>query len=462
VLADTGDDPRPLTKAGLAQALDGFCSTTAPQDRVVLYFGVHALEKDGKAFVVPLDGDPDAPGSLLPVADVYAKLNELTAAQKVVIWDVCRFNPDRVRGRRDPGPMTDALFKALTAPPPGVQALVSCSPGERGLEYSAPRGPAALFAGSAYLDALRLAAESDLAKLGAGDPIPVGAWNNSALGSVAAVARAVGVKQTPVAVGGLPKGPAAFDPKAAPAKRFDMPAPPKVVPEAKSVFDELALPPLFDEDTAQPARLPFAAEALTGYAPEVSAEEALKSAEKYPLRVATLRALQAVRNVWPRGGPEARRVTPLAAPVTEKAKAGVGRAQEGIAVAVAELELALGALEAVAGKRAKEPKRWQAHYDYALAEVRLRLVLLNEYNLVLARVRTETLPDLAAGAPGWRLVPSDKLTARRDVKEMLDASWDGFAKVAADHPGTPWEVLARRSRATVPGLRWEPLPAEKR
>src|SRR4030095_6448731 len=105
------------TKDVLAKTLDAFCDTTRAQDRVVIYFGTHAVEKDGKAFVVPIDGDPDVPASLLSVADVYAKLKELQAAQKLVIWDVCRHNADRVRGRREVGPMSPALLKALTTAP---------------------------------------------------------------------------------------------------------------------------------------------------------------------------------------------------------------------------------------------------------------------------------------------------------------------------------------------------------
>src|SRR5436190_20217028 len=75
LLADTVGPDSPLpTRDVLAKALDGFCATTRGQDRVVVYLGVHAVETDGKAFVVPIDGDLAAPATLLPVADVYAKL----------------------------------------------------------------------------------------------------------------------------------------------------------------------------------------------------------------------------------------------------------------------------------------------------------------------------------------------------------------------------------------------------
>ncbi|HEY1190768.1 MAG TPA: hypothetical protein VGE74_24270 [Gemmata sp.] len=462
VLADTtATDPHPPTKGALARALDGFCATTREQDRVAIYFGAHAVERDGKAFVVPLDGDPDAPDTLVPVADVYAKLKELKAAQKVVIWDVCRSNPDRVRGRRDGGPMSEPLFKALMSPPDGVEVLVSCSPGERGLELTVPRGPAALFAGSVYLDALRQAGADDFAKGAPGDAIPVAAWNKAAGKTVAIVADAVRAKQTSAAAGAAPKHPAAFDPKAPPAKRFALLAPPAVAPEVKSVLDELALPPILDEDPAQVGYGPLAADAMKKYAPDVTLDEIAKSADKYPLRVAALRALQAVRDVWPQGGKEAKVLAPLLAPVTEKTKKAISDAQLPLAEALLKLENELDALQTAAPHREKETKRWQAHYDYTLAEVRLRLVVLNEYNLLLARVRTETLPDLAPGVPGWRLVSGEKLTSRREIRDLYETAQAGFTKVAADYKGTPWEALAKRSRATAPGLRWVPLPPPK-
>src|SRR5262245_18448096 len=115
VLSDTAAPEAPLaTRNVLAKTLDAFCETTRAQDRVVMYFGVHAVEKDGKAFVIPIDGEPDVTASLLPVADVFARLKKLKATQTVVIWDVCRHNADRVRGRREVGPMTPELLKALT------------------------------------------------------------------------------------------------------------------------------------------------------------------------------------------------------------------------------------------------------------------------------------------------------------------------------------------------------------
>jgi hypothetical protein len=447
------------TKDVLAKALDGFCATTRAQDRVALYFGTHAVELGGKAFVVPVDDDPLAPDSLLAVADVYAKLKELKAAQKVVIWDVCRLNPERVHGRRDPGPMTPALFKALAAAPEGVQVLVGCSPGQHALEYFVPRGPAGAVPGSAYLDALRQAAADERAAFPEavpGEEIPVEALHRGALKAVAAVTKG----QTPALAGKpLRTGPR-YDPDEAPPRRFELPAPPKGLPTAdvKAIFDELAMPPVVEGD-APPVRFPFPEAALKGHAADASADEIFKNADRYPLRIATLRAVQTVRNGWRVKGKEQAAVATLQAPINDPRKRAVTVAQEAVARTLIDLELELDRLTAVGNKRAAETRRWQANYDYAVAELRLRIVLLNEYNRALGHARTDALPDLPKGGTGWRLVPAAKVEGRKDTQAMLKAADDGFARLAEEHRGTPWEVMAKRSRATLPGARWEPFAA---
>jgi hypothetical protein len=454
-------DPHPPTRDVLAKALNDFCATTRAQDRAVIYFGAHAIEKDGKAFIVPIYGDTDA-ATAWPVAEVYAKLKELKAAQKVVIWDVCRTNPERVRGRREPGPMTPALFKALTAAPEGVQVLVSCSPGQHALENLIPRGPAgAVPPGSIYLSALTQAATIDGAenpKAAPGDAIPVDALHRAAQKQLALLVKG----QTPALAGKPVPQPAEFDPKQAPPKRFGFPALPKGLPsaEVKALFDELALPPIIEGDGAL-VRYPFAEDALKEYAADVSLDDIFRNADKYPLRIATLRALQTVRNTWRFNTREQFAVVTIPVPVNDRTKRAVTVAQEAVAHALIELDLELERLAAVAGKRDKETKRWQAHYDYALAELRLRAVLLNESNRALGNVKTEALPDLPRGGTGWRLAPGTKVEGRKDVQALYKAADDGFASVIATYPGTPWELLAKRSRATLPGARWEPSPLPK-
>jgi hypothetical protein len=454
VLSDAlaADSPLP-TKDVIAQTLDGFCSTTRAQDRIVIYIGAHAVEKDGKAFVVPIDADTDAPAAdLLAVADVYAKLRDLKAAQKVVIWDVCRRNPERARGRAAPGPMSDALFKALTAAPDGVQVIVTSAPGQWAHE-SFPRTTTVPQSGSDYFDALAQAATENRTanpKAALGDPIPV-----------EALFKAARVKgQTAALVGTEPKGAAALDAKEPPAKRFAAPTGPKLNPDAKAIFDELTVPAFAEGDRAPLARLAFTADALKGYEADVSPEDIMKDAAKYPLRAATLSALAAARTSWKLDSRDQRAVVAIPAPIGLATKRLITTAQEQVALALVDLELHLLQLEELADKRGKEPKRWQAHYDYTVAEVRLRLAVLNEYNRVLGLVRTEGVPDLPAGGTGWRLVPSPNVQ-RKDVKLMYEKARAEFENVAVTHKGTPWAVAARRGLAALPGARWEAVAPPK-
>ncbi len=463
LLADTAGPDAPLpTKEILTGALDRFCTTTRAQDRIVIYLGVHAVERDGKAYVVPIDGDPAKLDSLLPLGELYARLKGLKAAQKVVVWDVCRHNPERFITRRAPGPMTPALFKSLTDAPEGMEVIVSCSSGERALEYFTPRGPASLYAGSAYLDAIAKAA-ADLRqakKSAAGDSIAVKDIHTAAARFVALAAKAFGATQTPALVGSPPASPAEYDPKEAPAKRFNLPTLPGASATAKAIFEELALPPLVGNSAAPFSRLPFRSESLKGYEADATTDEIFKEPEKYPLRVATLRALTAIRNGWPLNKRD-RLFANLTAPVTDAAKRAANREQEGIALALTRLEVELENLTQVAGMREKETKRWQANYDFTYAQLRLRLVMLEEYNRAMANVKTESLPDLPGGATGWRFVSSTKARGGRSVRRMLADAQQSFTKLAADHKGTPWEALAFRSLATLPSATWEAVVPPK-
>ena len=98
VVSDTaGKDGRAMLKPVIQGAYEQFFATSRPQDRVVVYFGGHAVLKDDKAYLVPTEGDPDEPATLIPVwRDSYAKLKECPAQQKVV--DVGRVPGERGGG----------------------------------------------------------------------------------------------------------------------------------------------------------------------------------------------------------------------------------------------------------------------------------------------------------------------------------------------------------------------------
>ena len=57
-----------------------------------------------------------------------------------------------------------------------------------------------------------------------------------------------------------------------------------------------------------------------------------------------------------------------AAAIAKAVRAGKTKARDVAEMAIARVEAAIFRLEQLAGLRDKEPKRWQAHYDYALAQ----------------------------------------------------------------------------------------------
>lgn len=237
--------------------------------------------------------------------------------------------------------------------------------------------------------------------------------------------------------------------------------PPKLPPlapaaDVKAVYAELALPPRFGDAAFVLPALPFSAAALKPYAADVSIDDAFKNPDKYKLRVGVVRSLDTVRKAADdRAAPAY--VTRIDAPVTAATKRSLVKSQEYVAVLAVELELAADELAALGNLRAGETKRWRANYDYALAALRLRVAALHEYNKLLGDVRTESLPDLPAGATGWRLIPAKKLRSPNDVRKLAEQAREEFEALAAGHKGTPWAALAERALVVPPGLAWEPI-----
>ncbi|MBA4189094.1 MAG: hypothetical protein C0467_13935 [Planctomycetaceae bacterium] len=253
----------------------------------------------------------------------------------------------------------------------------------------------------------------------------------------------------------------AGDTRNVPPERVDPPELPRLarIVEIKAILDEVALPPLpFVPAATSAPHFPFLAERMKHYGMDGTVEDILKTPEKYPLRVAVIRSLDMLRKAPVPGN--AKGVIPISqinAPINDKTRREVSKTQDFVALLVAELELQVELLVDLGRLRADEPRRWQAHYDYTLAQLRRRLVLVHEYNKALSDVRTDSMPDLPEGALGWKLVSAEKLHSRLDVKKILEQSTDGFRTLATDCKGTPWEYLANRALLSHPGLTWEPI-----
>ena len=284
-----------------------------------------------------------------------------------------------------------------------------------------------------------------------------------AVRSFACVASVV-VLAAAVATAAPPVPPAPADEVAALVEEFDLPpvnpvadpSRPGVGGGAGDLAAVVPKPPRLD-------RLRYAPPDLAPYAADVSPADIVKpeNRETYPLRIAVLDAFRTIRETW--GGAGARGLrTEFAGPNTDAVKRQILDEQEFPARATAELELALMGLEKAADRRAKETKRWRAHYDYALAQCHTRLVFLNEYNLALASLRTGNLPepDARKGENALRLVPSAELRGRSDAKALAKRAAKLYEQILADHPGTPWAAAAARDQELVLGLRWVPFAAK--
>jgi hypothetical protein len=474
LLSDTSADATIPVKNVVQGIYERFFETSRGQDRIVVYFGGHAVEKDGKAYLATVEGEVEGDGwqqSLIALDDFYAKLQNCKATQKVMIWDVCRFNPQRGKQRPGSDPMSPALHKALAAAPSGVEVVISCSPGENALEYSKFQPDTATrttYGGSVFLESIRHVGEKSK---GAGassqaDLLPVEPWSKAVAKRTAEIAALSkdGTKQT-VKLEGKPRADAvAFNPDEPPAPRFELPAPPKGTSavEIKSIEREFFVPAIRSDlsDTGL-AELVYLESVMKDYKSDVALEAILNNKEKFPLRAATLAAFEAVRDVWTGkpGSGGIGNLKAIPAPVSETLKKEIVRDLEAYAIGIAKLELVDDDLNRAAEHRAGETKRWQAHYDYARATVKARLAYLNEYNKLMGDVRTETLPmlDESIGQDSYKLASAEKMKSKKEIQQLAEEAQELYARIVADHRGTPWALQAKRDRAFSLGLVWQPF-----
>ena len=214
------------------------------------------------------------------------------------------------------------------------------------------------------------------------------------------------------------------------------------------------------------ADFPFPADVMKDYADDgVTIDAVLKDKEKYRFRAAVVEALNKVRDKWASGAGITNIRSQLEGPIDDKLKAAVKKENDDWAVGIIELELQLNNLTSkeVKEMRADEPKRWQAHYDFALAAVKSRLAYMNEYNKLLGNIVTETLPALDAklSQDGYLLVASDALKSGKDVKKMAEEAQELFQEITVKYKGTPWAIQAKQEKSVQIGLAWKAASLKK-
>jgi hypothetical protein len=118
---------------------------------------------------------------------------------------------------------------------------------------------------------------------------------------------------------------------------------------------------------------------------------------------------------------------------------------------------ALEEMEAAGADRGREPKRWRANYDLMRARLELQIAHVYERQSMLGRLRKDPPPLDRALHGGWRLVHAETMTGDVVGRKMARDARQALEQIARDHPGTPWEVLARHAREVPVGLSWGPV-----
>lgn len=457
---------RPMLKTIAEQTLTDFCATCRPQDRAVIYFGGHAFAQDGKAYLVPADGDMQEVegGGLIPLADFWKIVRDCPAQQTVVLFDVCRLNEDGDAVRPGSEPMSKELQDLLHAPPAGVEVVTACSEGQTAREFR--RAPDRLTPpGSVFLHALRnaLKAGRDVPSPDEpNDPIPVAEWVATAQKKITERfgAKAQTLKFTP---GEPAEAVAATDEK--PPERVAFVDPPKGadVKEVRAVFDALTLAPIkLDEDSRENAGAGesiadvvfFPANALADYKTDMTLDEAAAAGDQFPVRAAAAKALMLIREKWSKDKGTSVQ-TRFIGEANDAVKAEIKEKQKPAAI----LDLDLGEMADLLKEAEKDlpnekSKYWQAMYLYAYAQTRARQAFVNEYNLILGRILTESLPEFDK-ALGLQLVSVEKMESKRDIKDMAAEAKESFTELIEKHKGTPWAVMAKQYRVVSLGLKWQ-------
>jgi hypothetical protein len=464
--------PPPL-KSVVEGTISRFLETSRAQDRIVLLFCGHVVEKDGTVYLVPLEGDLDETSSLIPLKWFYDKLAACPAQEKLIIYDVARFHPERGIERPHPGPMSEAVEKALHDSPDGVSVVTSCSKGEQSVEveylntpinFERKGGSGVELRGSVFLSLFHAASAAgalspDNKLPSPADQLPVERltdWIGDKLPDVVKRKfsdRAQTVKATikrstnEVAYNGTEPMP----------DRFEFPAPPPSAdPRAvQAIVSEIRLPPVKAfRDDAPPTSisdvLPFSAAALKDY----MKGELRPSDKPNEFQTAVLEAVREMRGISQAGSgtelPEE-----FGAETSDRAKEDLRKVQDIPARVESILQDQLDNLDRVFDQREKQPKRWQVHYDYVLAQVKLRICYANQYNLALANVRGGKLPDLKDGQNGYRLTAETTLDKNTpsNYKDLFSEARKALTDLAKEHANTPWALLAKTDKAVAIGLR---------
>lgn len=451
----------PPLKTVIEKTVTDFLAGARAQDRILLLFMGHIVVVDDQAYLVPLEGEPTEKPSLIPLTWLYGQLAQCKAQQKVLVVDTCRLDPSRGLERPGSGPMPAKLEALLAQPPAGVQVWSACAAAQYSYELEGQ---------SIFLSRIQEALSPEQFKKveQPDDPLPLDLLAPAVLKNTTSEAESkLKSKQTPRLLGSAGTETVTYDRFETLPPRLELPRPKPGAAanhrEIHAIFEEIAIPPLKPlaaDSAATPLEdlLPFDAKRVVAYQADGTSLAAVEAEPaKYPLRAAVLAALKLLRKEFDPKNPAVSLRETFSGSATEPVKKQIEAEQAKPAMLRLKLSDLLDDLRKAGKERDQEPSaRWQAHYDYVLAQVLLRLAYVDEYNMMLAKIRKDELPTLEPGQTGYRLAAVEKMRSPKETKDLAAESRKLLTKIIKDHRGTPWEVLAKRARLTALGLEWQP------
>jgi hypothetical protein len=443
---------RPPVKAAIEKTLNDFIATSRPQDRIIVLLIAHSVEIDGEVYVIPLEGDQDAKDGLISLTWILGKLAAASARQKILVLDTCRFNPTRGQERPGGGPMGEKLDAMLKEPPSGLQVWTACVAGQQSYEFdSSANGNVN---NGLFLDCLQRALTNEGSTRRPDEPIRLDPLVAKVNALMQAELDPLKLVQTSRLAGTEVDGGAPYDPTQPPAAKLSIevprPSSEGVAPlaEVRTILKEIDVPPikLTNDDMLMRAESmpPFSAKALAEYKDDGAKTPFREAVEKTRATLNQQLKGKRLQEEWQMIGDE------------NKHKAFVKDFQEKeLARTLRELEEALDDLRKVGkeGRKEEKSKRWLANYDYILARLEAQIAYLYEYDSALGEMRKE-LPE--RGPNGWRLASQSKQNGDAAGRKLGTESKKLLDKLAKEHPGTPWEIVAKRDRLTNLGLKWQP------
>ena len=204
-------------------------------------------------------------------------------------------------------------------------------------------------------------------------------------------------------------------------------------------------------------------EAMEYYHPDLrSREEIFRDRERYELRTMLWKIISDL-NPYAQTTKNAVEVehefSPDRAKFAQQVKENQGKAK----VMINYMAQAAGLLEKKAFLRDRETEvRWRANYDLAYGQLLAYQVRLYEYGAYLdqfmqnpPKVPLTKPPNLRLDHWGVR-TRKDQLTDE-STQKYIDQANEVFAKVARDHPGTPWAARARWEKGRGYGIHLVPI-----